>query len=113
MAECVGRAENAGDLPKVLQAYEAIRKPRVDFFVQRGRFNASVSHLPDGEKQKERDERLRNLGGIIPNMKSWDGKNVDDPPSEPFGPKISAYINGFDILDYVSYTPLSSNRRTY
>jgi salicylate hydroxylase len=111
LAECVERAKTAGDLPKVFQAYETIRKPRVDFLIQRGRFNASVSHLPDGEKQKERDQRLRNLGGGLPEVKSWNGKNVDDPPSEPFGPKTNAYINGFDILDYVSCTPLISNMR--
>lgn len=102
IAECVDRANTVEDLPKVLKAFEAIRRQRVEFFIRRGRFNASVMHMPDGEKQKERDQRLANTIGNLPDMKKWEGGNVDDPPSEPFGPRTNAYMTGFNIFDYVS-----------
>jgi salicylate hydroxylase len=97
------------DLPKVLRAFEAIRKPRVEYMIKKGRFNAVEWHLPDGKEQEERDQRLAAMtGGLAPDMSSWDGKNVDDPPKEDFGPMVIAYLAGYNIFDYVSCVPILS-----
>jgi salicylate hydroxylase len=42
-------------VPDVLRRYETVRQPRV-WEVQRASYrNATVYHLPDGERQRERD----------------------------------------------------------
>ena len=70
---------------------------------RRGRQNAKIWHLPDGEQQQERDKRIGSKPVGIPDMKVWDGKNVDDPPEgNPYHPLALAYTNGYDIFDYVS-----------
>jgi salicylate hydroxylase len=55
LAICLEKVESLSDLPKVLEAFEAIRKPRTEWFVERARALAQMCHLPDGPQQEERD----------------------------------------------------------
>ena len=54
LAGCLAAVQPA-TVPDALQRYETIRKPRV-WEVQRASYrNATIYHLPDGERQRERD----------------------------------------------------------
>ena len=47
LALCLERAETLADIPKVLSAYETIRKPRTEWCIKKGRQNARMLHMPD------------------------------------------------------------------
>lgn len=74
--------------------------------VRRGRETVKVWHLPDGEQQQQRDKYLATMSSSV--TSEWDGKNVDDPPEGSFNPLIQPYMQGFDIINYVS-TPCTYN----
>jgi salicylate hydroxylase len=97
---CIDEAESLADLPKVLKAFETIRKPRTEWLVRRGREMAKTFHLPDGPEQEQRDAFL----GKEPlfSASSWDGKHIDDPPEGVFNRLTFVYMSGYDIMDYVS-----------
>lgn len=111
LAECLERAESVRDLPKVLHAFEQIRKPRTEWFVKRSSKIASIWHLPDGEAQEKRDKALASTPLSLPDMKVWDGIHIDDPPVEPtvpFHPLISPWTLAFDVFSYVSGISLTT-----
>ncbi|KAJ4029959.1 hypothetical protein NW761_011672 [Fusarium oxysporum] len=68
---------------KALAVYEACRRERTEMVVQRGTYNQWIYHLPDGEEQRQRDERFRQYG-------KWDeewlsGENPIIPQSSETG----------------------------
>ncbi len=100
---CLERANSLSDLPKVLQAYEAIRKPRAEYMCRFGRLIRDLWNLPDCEEQRQRDAYFgsRPVAKLI--SEPWDGKNVDDPPDDYRTTQGLRYLMGYDILDYVGY----------
>lgn len=107
LAECLDRVNFVEDLPKILHAYEQIRKPRTEWFVKRGSHMAAIWHLPDGESQQKRDKAWGARPLSLPDRTVWDGKHIDDPPVGPevaFHPLINPWTLAFDIVDYVSGT---------
>ncbi|EON65108.1 hypothetical protein W97_04344 [Coniosporium apollinis CBS 100218] len=62
LAECLERAKGVEDIPKTMQAYEAIRKPRAERIQQGSRDTSAVWHLPDGPKQVARDKAFKLMG---------------------------------------------------
>lgn len=102
LAECLDRAKSADDIPRLLKTFEIIRKPRAEWTVARGRVVAKMFHLPDGEEQRARDERLgKSQFGMHVNGE-WDGKHVDEIPENWEHPLIFPYLSGHDVVDYVS-----------
>ncbi|KAL5588260.1 hypothetical protein FOBRF1_014788 [Fusarium oxysporum] len=68
---------------KALAVYEACRRERTEMVVQRGTYNQWIYHLPDGEEQRQRDERFKQYG-------KWDeewlsGENPIIPQSSETG----------------------------
>ncbi|KAG5748253.1 hypothetical protein H9Q69_007416 [Fusarium xylarioides] len=68
---------------KALAVYESCRRERTEMVVQRGTYNQWIYHLPDGEEQRQRDERFRQYG-------RWDeewlsGENPVIPQSSETG----------------------------
>ncbi|KAF4951025.1 hypothetical protein FGADI_7762 [Fusarium gaditjirri] len=68
---------------KALAVYESCRRERTEMVVQRGTYNQWIYHLPDGEEQRQRDERFRQYG-------KWDeewlsGENPIIPQSSETG----------------------------
>lgn len=103
LAMCLEAAQSIHDLPKVLHAFETIRKPRAEWMVQRGREESLGFFLPDGEAQQQRDAYIKNNRLWLPT--GWDGSHVDEPPEGQFNPLSHAYRQAFNIFDYVSLTP--------
>ncbi|KAF5548063.1 FAD binding domain-containing protein [Fusarium phyllophilum] len=68
---------------KALAVYESCRRERTEMVVQRGTYNQWIYHLPDGDEQRQRDERFRQYG-------RWDeewlsGENPVIPQSSETG----------------------------
>jgi len=101
LAECLDRATSTSDFHRVLKAYEAIRKPRVEWISAIATFNCQSWHMPDGPDQQQRDERVGARPSGLTN-EGWDGTHVDDPPSSLFGPLTFPYLDGHNVFDYVS-----------
>ncbi|KAI8724227.1 FAD-binding-3 domain-containing protein [Fusarium sp. LHS14.1] len=55
LAECLSRARGPSDIPALMRAYEAIRKPRAERVQQATRDSSRVWHLHDGFEQEARD----------------------------------------------------------
>ena len=78
-----------------------------------GKQLAKLNHLPDGEEQQKRDEMMKKTPMGVPDLSMWDGKNVDEPPEGGiFHPLMNTWLNGYDVLDYVSlFRGFGSKRR--
>ena len=59
LAECLSRFSTPEDLPAAAQAYQAIRRPRVEQVQRIARGNGAMWVLPDGPEQEARDKRAR------------------------------------------------------
>jgi salicylate hydroxylase len=59
LAECVSRAESVDDLPALLKAFEAIRKPRSELISDAAMENGKIWHYADGPEQQERDRKMQ------------------------------------------------------
>lgn len=53
LAECLSRAETAVQIPKAMQVYESIRKPRTEKLKNASEASGIEKHYPDGEKQRQ------------------------------------------------------------
>jgi salicylate hydroxylase len=60
LGECLDGVASA-DVPDALRRYEAIRRRRAEDMQDSSRAAADTFYLPDGELQRERDERYRTL----------------------------------------------------
>ncbi|KAL1310942.1 hypothetical protein AAFC00_001165 [Neodothiora populina] len=71
LAQCLDRAGHVDDLPRLLAAYEVIRKPRAERLQQGARRNGVVWHFADGEDQQRRDWAMQGdlkEGEVNPNV---------------------------------------------
>ena len=60
LAACL---KNTGsDVPKALEGYVALRKPRTAALQERSQASSTSFHLHDGPKQRERDQAYATLG---------------------------------------------------
>ncbi|MGW3526106.1 FAD-dependent monooxygenase [Streptomyces sp. VN1] len=55
---------SADEIPERLRAYELVRAPRAAAVQQGSRGHSETMHLPDGPRQRERDQALRRTGGL-------------------------------------------------
>ncbi|KAH8676586.1 hypothetical protein BGZ60DRAFT_526026 [Tricladium varicosporioides] len=96
---CLDHAQSVADIPKLLKLYEAIRKPRAEFMITKGRESSEDWNLPDGEKQQARDKFFQSLATITSNQ-GWDGNVVWEPPIGKYNPDYITYMNAFDVIEY-------------
>lgn len=91
LAECLVRAGCDRDIARLTEAYEVIRKERVEIIQQGARHNGVVWHYEDGEKQETRDRAMQGQlreGEQNPNI--WSDRH--------FGP----WLFGKDVIKEVS-----------
>jgi salicylate hydroxylase len=65
LAECVADASSA-DVAEALRRYEQVRMQRAEEMQDSSRAAADTLYLPDGDRQRERDERYRTLLDTYP-----------------------------------------------
>lgn len=58
LAECLSRVETPGDIPRYLEFFEQLRKPRTERIQLGSRSNGDMWHVKDGPEQELRDRAL-------------------------------------------------------
>src|ERR1019366_4918624 len=53
LAECLDRVQDISDIPNMLQAFQAIRKPRCEAIALGARANGDIWHMADGPEQAQ------------------------------------------------------------
>ena len=89
----LGKIESKSQLPQALAAYERLRKARGEAIVRETFAQQHDFHLPDGEKQQERDAVFKSqLGNGIPTVKF---------PSKWTCPEVQPWLYGYDAYQQV------------
>lgn len=101
LAECVGRAETADDIPKVLKALQEIREPRCKLVQKWSAIKGKVATIPDGPEQAQRDKSLKSFNSWV-KAKPWHGVHVHELP-ELERPNWKIWLNGYDAVTFVSH----------
>ncbi|KAH7084603.1 hypothetical protein BKA63DRAFT_401456 [Paraphoma chrysanthemicola] len=103
LAECLSRADNDanGQLGKVLQVFERVRKPRVEAIADYASANHKIHHASDGPVQQARDKRLRAWKENALKAQKWNGVQILEPPAVG-SPLVEPYMFGYDALAHVS-----------
>lgn len=99
LAECLRRASSPEDIPCLMRLYERFRMDRCYTILDGARNNGAIWHLPDGEEQRIRDERMKSCS--LPR----EGYNGDNP-NKWSDPKFQPWMFGFDAREDV-HTPLN------
>ncbi|KAI9825138.1 MAG: hypothetical protein M1819_000596 [Sarea resinae] len=100
LAETLSRAKDVADIKRVLQAFESIRKPRAELLTSASSMLGKMWQMPDGEAQKQRDERMRAMP--IWDAANWDGSHIDDVPSSIRDPKYQTWVMGHDTVSFTN-----------
>ena len=98
LVECIGRATHQSDIPKVLEAFETIRKPRTDFMQRFARSRKAMFCMPDGPDQEKRDSMMKVLF-----QPEWNGEPINDPPALGT-PLQEHYVRSYDVIKDVRFT---------
>ncbi|MCJ1474684.1 hypothetical protein MMC13_003344 [Lambiella insularis] len=110
LAECLTRITSKNDLPRVLQAYEQLRRPRCERIAAVVLQNAKYFFLPDGPEQEERDRLYARAGQGVrksedrnDTQKSPDEKGVVKPDiTKPFPhPAFLMWLYSYDVKSEV------------
>ena len=102
LPECLDRAKAIDDIPRILKAFERLRRPRVESIIEMSREMMGLWNLPDGDRQVQRDAFYASLPSQLKGVKPWDGKPVDGPPKGINDPLFSPYFRGHKTVDFVS-----------
>ncbi|WEW58589.1 2-polyprenyl-6-methoxyphenol hydroxylase [Emydomyces testavorans] len=93
LGECLDRARSTWDIPKVLHAFEAIRKPRCERVQAVARENEHIWHLPDGPQQVARDRVMKQKAEEVKKETSWNPNRWSDEEFQP-------WLLGHDVFTY-------------
>ncbi|KAJ4183855.1 hypothetical protein NW755_009394 [Fusarium falciforme] len=81
LAECLARAKDPSDIPALMRAYEAIRKPRAERVQQATRDSSRVWHLHDGPEQEARDLAFASMAASARDEKMDEALDKANPNS--------------------------------
>lgn len=93
LAECLGRAKLAEDVPQLTDAYERIRKRRAEKVSDLTKLNGEVIHLPDGKDQEARDAVM--AGVSIDKEEGWPFEAHGGPMADE---NIRKWLFGHDAI---------------
>lgn len=97
LAECLDRVESTSDIPKLMRAFEAIRKPRAERVQQGSRDSSVVWHLADGPAQEARDEAFKSMALQARDEKADNALNGANPNSLS-GKEFQPWLFGHDVF---------------
>lgn len=90
-----GVGSNFGDVSPIIDAWERLRKPRADLFVQRSMDNARLRSLPDGPAQLARDEQIIKSSQAIPTQ--LDDVKMDMTAKQT-SPQFMKWVREYDVM---------------
>ncbi|KAK2749286.1 hypothetical protein FQN55_003611 [Onygenales sp. PD_40] len=96
LAECLDRAASTKDIPRVIRAFETIRKPRCERIQSGALANGYIWHMPDGEEQILRDKAMK---------QEMDKSEDRDPVSNPnqwSDDEFQPWLFGHNAFDYTN-----------
>ena len=100
LAECLDRAADRTQIPKVTRAFQEIRQPRCvrvqEWSARKGR----RATLPDGPERIARDLKLKLVNAWV-KADPWDNVHVDELPDFE-SPNWKAWLSGHNAVDFVS-----------
>lgn len=100
LGECLNRARSASDIPKLMHAFEAIRKPRCERVQAVARDTGHIWHLPDGPEQIARDRAMKR----VDEETKYAGRTPNRWSDDDFEP----WLLGHDVFAYVSTRSVSA-----
>ncbi|EER28730.1 hypothetical protein D8B26_000995 [Coccidioides posadasii str. Silveira] len=105
LGECLDRAKSIREFPKLLRAFETIRKPRCERIQAAGRENGYIWHLPDGPEQAARDRAMKGVAKKAEKNNAWNPNRWSDEEFQPWmlGHDVFTYTN--DMLDVILKQP--------
>ena len=65
------KLENKAQIPDLVETYEKIRKPRTTAMIRGSMDMCDVFNLPDGDQQRERDQKMTDPETSIGNPNRW------------------------------------------
>lgn len=90
--------KETGKIPAVTQAWEQLRKPRAELFVQRSMNNARIRSLPDGPAQLARDRQIIKSAQIAPK----ELENIEmDMKANQNSPEFMKWVREYDVVSEV------------
>lgn len=91
-------AINSRRISTITQAWEQLRKPRAELFVQRSMNNARIRSLPDGPAQLARDEQIIKSSQVAPKELS----NIAmDMNANQNSPEFMKWVREYDVVSEV------------
>ena len=100
LAECLERADEPSDIPKLLRAFQEIRQPRCRRVQEWGARKGQRATLPNGLDQEKRDKNFGLFNAWI-KADPWDKVHVDELP-ELESSNWKAWLKGHNAVDFVS-----------
>jgi salicylate hydroxylase len=94
LAECLDRAQDITDVPTLLNAFEALRKPRCEIVQECSIANGTIWHMPDGPAQEQRD---REMSGLVEKSRA-----IIENPNKWSDEKFQPWLFGYDTIKEVS-----------
>ena len=92
-AECLSRAKRVDEIPKAAKTYESIRKLRAEKVKNISEESGIEKHLPDGDKQRQRDEQMKVVMNTLLQKLPAKGEENMHP---------SHWMMGYDVVGHVS-----------
>jgi len=97
LAECLDRANGVEDIPALLRAFEAIRKPRSETISDGALANGDIWHMHDGPEQEERDRKMQETTV----QGKAEAKSTAVNPNKWSDPNFQPWLFGYDAFKEV------------
>lgn len=99
-----GGREGCEEITAITEAWEGLRKPRAELFVQRSLNNATLRSLPDGQAQMARDEHIIKSSHATPQ----DVADVEmDMAANQNSPQFMKWVREYDVVKEVTRSDTS------
>jgi salicylate hydroxylase len=102
LARLFSRSLSKSDIPHLIEAFEALRKPRTERIQDAARLNMLYWQLPDGLEQEQRDMKLSETLKIEEDVRrghGGDGSEVKPDKNARFGePGFQRWLFGTDVM---------------
>ena len=101
LAECLSRVQSPSDISRLVDAYQAIRKPRAEIVQSGSRRNGSHWMMNDGPEQLARDEMYRELFERVKDSTPKQ-RPKPDPEAHYPAPAFNEWLYHHDVFQTVS-----------
>ena len=98
LAECLSRAKTVDEIPKAAKAYASIRKLRAEKVKNMAEESGIEKHLPDGEKQRQRDADMKMVMNTIQTKIPAKGEKNAHPSYWMMGHDVVGHVSTFEVV---------------